>query len=77
VLVTESTDELITGYEVRVGNIVRQPADAPIRSYLRRKIAKIRQMRISQKRESLIISKGPEKSTLQRVRLYDYLFAGA
>lgn len=76
VLITESNDDRIIGYEVRAGKAVRQPADAPIKSYLRRKIAKIKQRRISQKRDYLIITQGPEKSTLQRTRLYDFLFIG-
>lgn len=76
VLITESDDKLIIGYEVRVGKTVRQPADAPIKSYLRKKIARARQLRISKKRDYLIISQGPEMSTLKRTRLYDFLFTG-
>jgi hypothetical protein len=76
VLITESTEDRIIGYEVRVGSVVRQPNSAPIKSYLRRKIAKMKQRRISQKRDWLIITRGPEVSTLKRERLYDYLFTG-
>lgn len=76
VLVTESTDNRIVGYEVRAGDIVRQPNGAPIKSYLRRKIAKAAQLRWSRKRDALIISRGPKMSTLKRTRLYDYLFTG-
>lgn len=76
VLITESTEDRIIGYEVRAGKIVRQPNAAPIKSYLRRKIAKVEGLRLSRKRDYLIISKGPKVSTLKRTRLYDYLFTG-
>jgi len=76
VLITEATDDRLIGYEVRVGDVVRKPSEAPIKAYLRRKIAKVKQMRMSQKRNALVVSKGPEVSTLKRSRLYDYLFTG-
>ena len=76
VLVTESTDTFIRGYEVRTGDIIRQPNAAPVKTFLRRKIARVKNMRASQKRGWLIISRGPEVSTLKRSRLYDYLFTG-
>ena len=76
VLITESTDDRIIGYEVRAGDIVRAPNAAPIKAFLRRKIARVRQMRMSRKRNYLILSKGPEVSTLKRTRLYEYLFTG-
>ena len=76
VLITESTESRITGYEVRAGKIVRQPNSAPIKTFLRRKIARIKNMRMSQKRDYLIIKRGPMVSTLKRTRLHDYLFTG-
>lgn len=76
VLITESNESHIIGYEVRVGKVVRNPNAAPIKSFLRRKIARVEQRRISQKRDYLIITKGPKVSTLKRTRLYDYLFTG-
>lgn len=76
VLITEATDDRIVGYEVRTGGIVRPPNAAPIKSFLRRKIAKVKQLRMSKKRDSLIISRGPMVSTLKRTRLHDYLFTG-
>jgi hypothetical protein len=76
VLITESNDTYIIGYEVRVGKVIRAPNAAPIKSYLRRKIARCEQLRTSMKKDYLIISKGPKVSTLKRSRLYDYLFTG-
>ncbi len=76
VLVTESNDKFIRGYEVRAGDVVRQPNAAPIKTFLRRKIARVRQMRASLKRNWLSLIKGPEVSTLKRTRLHDYLFTG-
>jgi len=76
VLITESNETHIIGYEVRVGHIVRKPNAAPIKSYLRRKIAKAHSVRAEARDKAVIIAKGPNKSTLRRVRLYDYLFNG-
>lgn len=76
VLITESSDDHITGYEVRAGKIVRDPSAAPIKTFLRRKIAKVKNRRISLERDRLIISGKGMVSTLKRERLYDYLFTG-
>ena len=76
VLLTETSDTHIVGYEVRSGSIIHTPDAAPVKSYLRSKIAKVRQMRLSKRRDSLVISNGPHTSTLKRSRLYDYLFTG-
>lgn len=76
VLITEADEDRIVGYEVRAGKIIRQPNSAPVKSYLRRKIARIEQMRVSHKRDHLIISKGPKVSTLKRAPLSNYLFEG-
>lgn len=77
ILVTESSEDYISGYEVRVGNIIREPADAPIKSYARSRIAKVRGWSATRRRHCLVIkTSGAEKSTLRRLRLYDYLFNG-
>lgn len=76
VLITDSTDSHITGYEVRAGDITRQPNAAPIKTYVRSKIARVKNRRISLERNKMIISGQGMKSTLQRSRLYDYLFTG-
>lgn len=76
VLITESNDTSITGYEVRVGHVIRQPNAAPIKTYLKNKIAKVKQLRTSVTKDCLTISQGPKKSTLKRMRLYEYLFNG-
>ncbi len=76
VLITESTNDRITGYEVRAGKIVREPNAAPIKTYLRRKIARVKNLRMSLKRNYLVISGKGMRTTLQRSRLFDYLFTG-
>lgn len=76
VLVTESNELLIIGYEVRAGSEVYSPAKAKIKSYSRAKIAKIKQLRASMKRDRVIQEKGPESSTLERMKLSDFLFTG-
>jgi hypothetical protein len=76
VLVTESNDWLIIGYEVRAGSEVYSPAKAKIKSYSRAKIAKIKQLRASMKRDRVIAEKGPNSSTLERIKLSDFLFTG-
>lgn len=76
VLVTESNDKLIIGYEVRAGLETYSPSKAKIKSYSRRKIAKLKQLRASRKRDKSIVENGPEKTTLKRIKLSDFLFTG-
>jgi len=76
VLVTTSNDKFIIGYEIRVGSEVYLPAKAKIKSYSRAKIAKIKQLRASMKRDRVISQKGPNSSTLERIKLSDFLFTG-
>lgn len=76
VLITESSEDRITGYEVRAGNVVREPNAAPIKTFLRRKIARVKNLRMSLKRDHLIISGKGMISTLKRSRLQDFLFVG-
>lgn len=45
VLVTDLTRDLVTGYELREGNIARTIDTAPIKSYRRDRIAKLCQLR--------------------------------
>jgi hypothetical protein len=67
ILVIESNDNVIVGYEVREGSVTRDTADAPVKSYNKNKIARLNQLR-SPKKSS--------KSTLKRMRLFDYVFTG-
>lgn len=76
VLITETDENHITGYEVRCGHVVRQPNAAPIKTYSRDKIAKVERIRAKQDKNRLLLSKGPKQSTLRRTKLYDYLFSG-
>lgn len=77
VLITESSDTHIIGYEVRVGDVIRNPNAAPIKSYIKEKIARVEKLRVKQREKCFILGKGPKVSTLKRTRLYDYLFTGA
>lgn len=76
VLVTESNEKLIIGYEIRAGSEVYAPSKAQIKSYSRSKIAKIKQLRASMKRDKTILETGPESSTLKRMKLSEFLFTG-
>ncbi|RDJ35610.1 MAG: hypothetical protein DWQ19_12395 [Crenarchaeota archaeon] len=44
VLIIETTDRVITGYELREGSTIREFKDAPVKSYSRKKIAKVGQL---------------------------------
>lgn len=73
ILVTESTRNYISGYELRNGNIVRTVAKAPIKSYRRDKIAKGISLRINNPKRRL----APNQSTLIRRPLIDIVEIGA
>ncbi len=71
VLVTESTKTHLSGYELRDGNIVRQTINAPVKTYIRKKIAKGRNLRARQK--SVI---NLSKTTLVRKSLMSLIESG-
>ena len=71
VLVTESTKTHLSGYELRDGNIVRQAINAPVKTYIRKKIAKGRNLRARQK--SVI---NLSKTTLVRKSLMSLIESG-
>jgi hypothetical protein len=73
VLITDSTEYFITGYEVREGALTRPLSDAPVKSYRRTKIARNKNLRVEKR---LYLVNGWEDSTLKRENLYDYLFTG-
>jgi hypothetical protein len=73
VLVIESTDTLIKGYELREGNEVRTASQAPIKTFKRSKIAKGSSLRIG----SPFREKSPNKSTLIRKTIMDLIEVGA
>ena len=45
VLITEQNQDWIKGYEVREGSVVREVADAPIKTFSREKVATTSQLR--------------------------------
>jgi hypothetical protein len=73
VLVTAHNRSKIIGYEVREGNIVREAAKAPIKSYSRYKIAKGADLR----KDNPLRTLTPESSTLIRKPLIDIIEVGA
>jgi hypothetical protein len=72
VLVTAQDDNSITGYELREGNEVRPGKTAPIKTYLRSKIAKTSSMRLD---NPLRYAKS-ERTTLVRRPLMDLIVEG-
>lgn len=77
VLIIESTDTYIRGYEVREGKLTREVADAPIKSYKRSKIARNKNLRLEQRVSYFTITgRNTEVTTLKRGALFDYLFTG-
>ena len=74
VLIITSDNHHITGYEIREGSIVRKLAEAPIKTYLKKKIAKTKDLR----KDSVLRKKEKSnKSTLNRSYLLDLLTIGA
>jgi len=74
VLIIESTPRYIRGYELREGSIIRDYQDAPIKSYTRKKIAKVRDIdrrRVERRRNPI-----SSKTTLKRVTLLDLVRIG-
>ena len=74
VLVIEATSRKLTGFELREGSEVRKYPKAPVKSYRRCKIAKVKQCgrRLRQRVESRQL----DKSTLKRVSLVDLVKRG-
>jgi hypothetical protein len=65
VLVIKSDRNIIVGYELREGRVLRSIKKAPIKSYRRDRIAIARQLRV----DNLLRQKNAEASTYQRDRL--------
>lgn len=63
-LVVEETKDIITIYELRDGNTVRSFSKAPIKSFRKDKIAKVRQCRWLRER---VAKKQQNESTLKRM----------
>lgn len=72
ILITESNQNYLFGYELREGNTVRIAAKAPLKSYRRDKIAKGGNLRLENPLRKLI----PTKSTLIRKPLLNILEIG-
>ena len=73
VLVVEQNKKFISGYELREGNIVRVADKAPIKTYLRERIAKGNSLR----NDNPVRKLKPNKSTLVRKPLINIIEAGA
>lgn len=78
VLVIEDREDMIVGYEIRVGNTVRDPQEAlkSIKSYRKDKIAKwgdYSRLRMSSK----TFMKNPNETTLERESIMSMFTEGA
>ena len=75
VLITESTSRYLRGYELREGSEVRSFLDAPIKTFTRKKIAKIRQCGFRLRSRTPKIKH--DSSTFQTENLMDLVKKGA
>jgi hypothetical protein len=74
IVIIKTTEKIITGYELREGSVVRPFKDAPIKSYSRKKIAKIGQI---DKRRILRHRLNLKRTTLVRSDLRELIRYGA
>jgi hypothetical protein len=74
IIIIESKDTLLTGYELREGSITRNFKDAPIKSYSRNKIATVGQI---DKRRKLRREANMRNTTLTRSYLKELIRYGA
>lgn len=74
VIIVESNEKLITGYELREGSCVREFKDAPIKSFRKDRIAKAKDL---DKRLKMANSLNPRKTTLKRFPLKELIRKGA
>ena len=72
ILIIEANREFLLGYEVREGNKVRTLNDAPIKKFLRKKIAKGQNLRLDNK----LRKEMPKKSTLIRKNIFEIIQNG-
>ena len=75
VIIVESSDTILTGYELREGSTVRKFSEAPIKSFRRDRIAKVKQVdrrRVIRKQAASL-----QKSTLIRDNLSTLITNGA
>jgi hypothetical protein len=73
-VVTESTDKVIRGYELRESLTVRPLKDAPIKTYTRSKIARMSQ--IDRKTTLRKTAGDKDRSTLVRKPIFDLIMNG-
>lgn len=74
VLVTEVTPRYLKGYELREGDLTRPANNAPIKSFLRSKIALNKQC--GRRLKSRLSAKALRRSTLTRSSLLDAIAKG-
>lgn len=75
IVIIEQNDTIITGYELREGSITREFKNAPIKSYRKDKIAKIKN--IDRRRVLRRTAENLYRSTLVRSTLGDLVKTGA
>jgi hypothetical protein len=74
IVIIESNEKLITGYELREGSCVRQFKDAPIKSFRKDRIAKVKEL---DQRRRIVSVLNPSKTTLKRFPLNELIRNGA
>ena len=72
VLITEQNDTSFTGYELREGNTVRTANRAPVKTYIKDKIANTSSLRL----DNPLRKTKRTKSTLVRKPLFDIIETG-
>lgn len=70
IILIESCNTYLRGYEIREGNIIRSLKDAPIKSYTKSKIATEEQLRKTKNRQKT------KNSTLNQLKLVDLIEKG-
>lgn len=74
ILIIDSSETLLTGYEVREGSQVRSFRNAPVKSFRRDRIATAGQL---DRRRTLAKKLDVNKTTLRRLPLNDFIKNGA
>lgn len=71
ILIIESNNNILRGYELREGSITRTLKKSPIKSFKKNKIAKYSDLGKANHKNP-----GPKESTLKRMSLLDFLQIG-
>ena len=76
IIVVDSTDHSLTGYELREGKITRKLTKAPIKTFLKTRIARVGQVDARRPIRATAKKVQLKNSTLQRESLADFIRQG-